>query len=162
MPQLQLLPEKELMRRLQANAIRCASSLPCSRRLRDDLHDVGPGRDVGEVAVLSLQLFGKPGGLVATGTESLHSNQSPLRLQTSAATSHRLERNENKSANDWAEPAPYAGVRVIIRTPIYFFLVAVLPGDGQQYTTQTQSVARSPQTPQAFSFYECLSSMGGK
>lgn len=65
---------------LKVEAIRCASALRCSRRLRDDLHDIGSGRDVGEVAVLSLQLFGKPGGLAATGMESLHSNQSPLRL----------------------------------------------------------------------------------
>lgn len=76
--------------------------------------------------------------------------------------SHHLKRNENITTNDWAEPAPYAGVRVIIRTPMYFFLAAVLPGDGQRHTTQTQSVTRSPQVLQAFSFYECLLSSWGQ
>lgn len=75
--------------------------------------------------------------------------------------SHRLKRNENKSTNDWAAPAPYAGVRVIIRTPMYFFLAAVLPGDGPRHTTQTQFVTRSPQRCKLLAFMSVCRPRGG-
>lgn len=105
--------------------------------------------------MLSLQLFGKPTGL-SSDRDKEFTQQSII-----TAVCHRLKCNENKSTNDWAEATPYAGVRVIIRTPMYFFLAAVLPGDGRQ-TTQTQSVSRSPRTLQAFSLYECLSGIKKK
>lgn len=117
------------------------SSLHRSWCLCNDLHNVRSRGDVREVTVSSLQLFGQSRGRNADRESSY---ESPIFIQhktrnVNVAISCSLKHNIGKHFIHLytLKCATYAGVRVIILTPIYFFFAAALPRDGQPHNTNT-------------------------